>query len=503
MISNISIGKYTLESLTTGMYATPLDLYREYIQNSVDSIDQATQNGIIKKGEDRIIINIDNENFIVTIEDNGVGISVDNALVILTDIGNSNKIYTYNRGFRGIGRLAGLSYCERLSFITSTLGESKKIKISFDCHKLRQLLVPGQDIDYDLSKVIMEVTQYKVTPESAGKHYFIVEMEGIEDTEGILNEENIEDYLVQVAPLPYNDDTFKWGKEIKDKLHIKGYVIGEYNIFIQKKGSTKQIFKANSDIFFADRLKRQNDNIKNIEIKEIFDENGKVSAVLWYSISNFYGGILDERLKGLRLRKGNILVGDKNSLNNIFKEDRFNSWFQGEVHIINSQIIPNARRDNFEKNKDYLNLLTELSKLGEVLSKQIRSISSSRNDKNIKMLNEAEQLIKKTDQLLEDGFNSQKEKQTVATAIEEFREKVKDTKVNDEINSKRKIDVFKQLDILFDNVKGATNFKILNFSQKLTVEQKRLLEKVFETLTEQCEKDEADRLIGKIMEKFN
>lgn len=29
------IGKYTLESLTSGMYASPLDLYREYIQNAV------------------------------------------------------------------------------------------------------------------------------------------------------------------------------------------------------------------------------------------------------------------------------------------------------------------------------------------------------------------------------------------------------------------------------------------------------------------------------------
>lgn len=35
------IGKYTLESLTNGMYASPLDLYREYIQNAVDSIDAA------------------------------------------------------------------------------------------------------------------------------------------------------------------------------------------------------------------------------------------------------------------------------------------------------------------------------------------------------------------------------------------------------------------------------------------------------------------------------
>ena len=40
-MNEIVIGKFTLESLTNGMYSSPLDLYREYVQNSVDSIDDA------------------------------------------------------------------------------------------------------------------------------------------------------------------------------------------------------------------------------------------------------------------------------------------------------------------------------------------------------------------------------------------------------------------------------------------------------------------------------
>ena len=38
---NVEIGKYTLESLTTGMYSDPKIVYREYIQNSVDSLEEA------------------------------------------------------------------------------------------------------------------------------------------------------------------------------------------------------------------------------------------------------------------------------------------------------------------------------------------------------------------------------------------------------------------------------------------------------------------------------
>ena len=41
MNHELVIGKYTLESLTNGLYASPLDLYREYIQNAADSIDVA------------------------------------------------------------------------------------------------------------------------------------------------------------------------------------------------------------------------------------------------------------------------------------------------------------------------------------------------------------------------------------------------------------------------------------------------------------------------------
>ena len=46
MKRELIIGKYTLESLTNGMYASPLDMYREYVQNAVDSLDEAFANGI-------------------------------------------------------------------------------------------------------------------------------------------------------------------------------------------------------------------------------------------------------------------------------------------------------------------------------------------------------------------------------------------------------------------------------------------------------------------------
>ena len=114
MNSTIEVGKYTLESLTTGMYEQPLIVYREYIQNAVDSLELAAKNRVITSLDMRIDIVIDEENRFASITDNGMGIPVASAASILLSVGASQKLHSESRGFRGIGRLGGLSYCDEL-----------------------------------------------------------------------------------------------------------------------------------------------------------------------------------------------------------------------------------------------------------------------------------------------------------------------------------------------------------------------------------------------------
>ena len=52
MADVIQVGKYTLESLTTGMYSDP----KEYIQNSVDSLESAVSANLIEPQSMRIDI---------------------------------------------------------------------------------------------------------------------------------------------------------------------------------------------------------------------------------------------------------------------------------------------------------------------------------------------------------------------------------------------------------------------------------------------------------------
>ena len=80
MDNSIVIGKFTLESLTNGMYATCLDLYREYVQNAADSLDDAIENGLLEKKDSDIRINVNTKDRYISIYDNGMGIKAAEAV---------------------------------------------------------------------------------------------------------------------------------------------------------------------------------------------------------------------------------------------------------------------------------------------------------------------------------------------------------------------------------------------------------------------------------------
>ena len=127
----VRVGKYTLESLTTGMYSDPKIVYREYIQNSVDSLENAVSLGLLEPQSMRIDIIVNAEEAYISIKDNGTGISAELAAQTLMNVGSSKKRNSNNRGFRGIGRLGGMSYCDTLVFTTSAEKEAVKTIISW------------------------------------------------------------------------------------------------------------------------------------------------------------------------------------------------------------------------------------------------------------------------------------------------------------------------------------------------------------------------------------
>lgn len=71
---SLVVGKDIVELLSTAMYVDPLSVYREYVQNSADSIDAAVRRGVLQEGEGRIEILLDPVERSARVRDNGLGV---------------------------------------------------------------------------------------------------------------------------------------------------------------------------------------------------------------------------------------------------------------------------------------------------------------------------------------------------------------------------------------------------------------------------------------------
>ncbi len=372
----IKVGKNILESLTQGMYTNSRVIFREYIQNAADSIDRAVEDGLITKEKGKIDVFIGSKSRVIRIRDNGTGISSAKVNNALGDIGNSEKDFKEDKGFRGIGRLGGLSYCEKLEFITSHKGESNKSRTIWDCTQLRKLLAPNSPNDFDLLQVVEAVTERSDEPEHADKHYFEVKLIGITDeSKELLDVDDIAEYLGQVAPVPYDCKGFTYLSKINHKLIELNQKIFEYQIFV----NDDPIYKPYSRRVLAG--KKEKDYIEDIVFFEGKKDTGDLFFVGWYGIAKLSGMIKDNKVSGIRVRKHNILIGSKNTLDDFFIEGRFNRYFIGEIFVFEDQLIPNARRDDFEKNPTYHGFKREVEKITkEILSKLVRDAQKSRTN---------------------------------------------------------------------------------------------------------------------------
>jgi molecular chaperone HtpG len=479
----ITIGKFTLETLTSGMYERPKDIYREYIQNAVDSIDIAVSENLVNVTKARIDIEIDKEGRSIRISDNGTGIRVDYAEKYLLDIGHSPKRFTNARGFRGIGRLAGLAYCHTMIFETSAVGEDKRTIIEFDAQTLCERML-NDNIDIDLLSLISDVVTIKVEQEARTKHYFNVVMTGVEDTDGILDMDKVQEYLEQVAPVDFNRD-FGWGKIIRSKLRVYGFTPSSYNIFVGDGNTSTPVMKPYCDTVISDRLRKLEDKISEVEVK-VFSYDGKTVAYLWYARTSFYGTLQDEAIKGLRVRKGNILIGDKTTLNHVFKDERFNGWLIGELHILSDRLIPNARRDEMEKNAVYSAMVSELRSWADGISSEIRKTSNQRSSDK-----KAQRIIEFTQ-----NENTSYCESTTTTVMPEvtLMSKAETEQVNH-------TELVTALDILIGTQQSGTKYKALNLQTNITFEQKKILERVFDILCRD-EEQQSNVLITKIIREF-
>ena len=499
----VQVGKYTLESLTTGMYSDPKIVYREYIQNSVDSLENALAIGLIERQSMRIDIIVDAENSCISIRDNGTGISNAESRATLMNVGNSKKRNSSNRGFRGIGRLGGMSYCDTLVFSTSAENEKVKTVVTFDCKRLRQLLIPGQYEDLSLSAVLAQITTIETLPEKAEKHYFVVEMKDVSSFSDLLDIDGVKSYIAQVAPLPYQSRHFIYISQLKSFLSDNGYSVEEFPIFVgEDESDLEPVYKPNKSRFHSDRNKKTVDEITSMTYFDV-RVGDELYALGWYGNCGWYGFLSDKELCGIRVRKGNILIGDSKTMNGIFREARFNGWTQGEIFILTDKLVPNARRDDFEQNDAYRELVQILSDtIGSDIPKKIREASTTRNDPSAKVLKEVDKTISSAVAVMTEGFNSSVDKDQVVEQLTEAAKRLEKTPVKPELKD-TKDDLRKKIESTIEDVSESKNFKINQINSAVDKKSKQILRVVTDILSKKLSKFLVDEIVEEIIATIN
>lgn len=499
-MSSIIIGKHTLESLTSGMYSDSYVVFREYIQNSVDSIDEAIRLGLLTPGAEQIVVRLAPTENQIVITDNGLGIPSTDVEKALISIGNSKKSSESSRGFRGIGRLAALSYCQRLTFLTSFKGESIATQIVIDASKLSEILADTSQVDVTAIDVLESVYTVTTFPEREDVHYFTVQMDGVDANSKLLSLADVEDYLTQNAPVSYRPD-FIWGKEIVRRLKKEGLEIGVYNVSLEYGTKSTPIYKPYKDEFVVDKGKNITDMVQDITILKIPSNSNNLTAIGWLAKTNYMGSIYDKAVKGIRLRKGNILIGDHQTLNVVFKDARFNGWSIGEIFAIDKLLVPNARRDNFEKNPAYFALFEQLMTIASGVTKDIRAASLKRNTALSSAIEQLNATAQQATTAIDEGASGV-QKGLITKKLKEAQIAVSNSTTNGDSEQYYQDIAFAELDMLIGKLKGTTKYKAINTIDNLTNTEKKILERVIQ-IVDSLEIECADTVIEAILNEFS
>ncbi len=355
-IDNPVIGIDLLKMLMLQLYSNPRCIYREYIQNALDSINEAVKLGILSQEKDGRVSIIITKNDI-SIEDNGTGIRSDRAVKILTDIANSVKNGVDTAGQFGVGRLSGGGYCEILEFETTYKGEDVSTIVSLDTRKLRKM-VEKKETDISAEDAMREICTTHTSPAKAEEHKFTVRLKNvIYSREILLDIDEIKNYITEYAPIDYSvpfnslinscpqTEFVKKHKQI-DKIRVS---LNDHSDIEKGYGVT---------------IVGTGDPIERIRYFEL-PKHPKFGSLGWgwYAVTEFSVQINEDKdgCAGIRLRKHNISL-DKNILNTCFKESRGNKYFYGEIFITNDNIVPDSGRQGLAAGEEADALITEIKK---------------------------------------------------------------------------------------------------------------------------------------------
>mgnify|MGYP001605289165 CR=1 FL=1 len=324
---------YIIKALAGGLYPNKFHVIREYVQNAFDAIISWKSTNKDKNVDIKIIIKKPS----IFIFDNGIGMDR-YTLNEYRKIGFSKKVIGESVGFRGIGKLAGISVAKKLIITTSPYGIDEKYTLVFDAEAMMEEIdeLKKKRANISLNTLIEKHTSLTSSPEIKNEHYTMVELREIKpDSKTLFDKNKLIDYISKNAPVPF-DPQFVYGNNIEDS--IKKFVADYDRVNILVDG--KKVYKQFTN------------NLKAPQHIPLYSKNKKnLLGFCWYCENNQKGQVDPIEIGGLIYRYKNFAIGDnyltRKTIWNISSHLAF--YFMGEVYIIDPNIVPTSQRDDFEQ----------------------------------------------------------------------------------------------------------------------------------------------------------
>ena len=355
----MTVGANIISIITESLYDKPVVVFREYVQNSIDAFSKRGQilencavDICIKARNTDVTKNDANEILDIFFLDNGTGIEYEDFEGKMINIASSGKRKYRDMGYKGIGRLSGISYCERLTFINILDWQQQKFQVySIDCRKFREIKNTDDFLESEAKTAFKLIgTPYNNLEEihdfdTTYIYAFLIEKSGffqnrnsgflvvLEEINQVLkdiiqNKDFLQD-LSWLLPVKFQDELYENAKcknliqglseeKVTDSIPAKGYSIyftlpGESPVLLKRPITTGLL----RDCVFK---------------REFQDEQGNVYAIAFL---NFASDRLvinkDNPFSGIRMYIDNMLLCDENELLAVLKNLNLTSHTQNEL----------------------------------------------------------------------------------------------------------------------------------------------------------------------------
>ena len=158
------------------------------------------------------------------------------------------------------------------------------------------------------------------------------------------------------------------------------------------------------------------------------------------------GALADTVFSGLQIRMHNIAIGDGRVVRELFRTPHLAKWCFGEIHIVDPNLTPNARRDNFENSNAWSEIKEQLREEAHRIESEIRKESDERNASVSRLTARARRKAEDAKKAALRGFTTREEQKDTEKKLEDeiqkFRQQENNRKRSED--DKREIAKFRQ-----------------------------------------------------------